>query len=412
MIAQHSGISIGTASFLIGSLLFILLFRRQKISYGLLSWKKKAKHAQTIEAFLKKYHSLATKRYAYSDIKKITKSFSEKLGQGGYGSVYKGKLFDGNLVAVKVLDETKSNGEDFINEVAAIGNTSHINIVTLRGFCVDGSKRALIYDFMPNGSLEKYICSMKKPMGEASIGWEKLYEIVVGIARGLEYLHRGCNNRIVHFDIKPHNILLDKDFCPKIADFGMSKLCPPQQSIVSMYGARGTIGYIAPEVFSRSFGVVSSKSDVYSYGMMILHIFEGKNSTNTRFESNSEAYFPQSIYQHIDNADYLKEIGVTNETEEIARKMLIVGFWCIQTMPGDRPSMTRVVDMLEGDTDELSIPQKPVLASPLDSIPDPALHPLLEIYKLEVSSSLVSSTNGKVEPLEIGLTGLSSPTPD
>ncbi|XP_020265799.1 LEAF RUST 10 DISEASE-RESISTANCE LOCUS RECEPTOR-LIKE PROTEIN KINASE-like 2.5 [Asparagus officinalis] len=368
-----SGISIGTASFLIGSLLFILLFRRQKISYGLFSWKKKAKHAQTIEAFLKKYHSLATKRYTYSDIKKITKSFSEKLGQGGYGSVYKGKLFDGNLVAVKVLDETKSNGEDFINEVAAIGNTSHINIVTLRGFCVDGPKRALIYDFMPNGSLEKYICSMKNPTGEASIGWEKLYEIVVGIARGLEYLHRGCNNRIVHFDIKPHNILLDEDFCPKIADFGMSKLCPPKQSIVSMYGFRGTPGYIAPEVWSRSFGVVSSKSDVYSYGMMILHIFEGKNSTNTRFESNSEAYFPQSIYQHIDNGDYLQEIGVTNETEEIARKMMIVGFWCIQTMPDDRPTMTRVVDMLEGDTDELSIPQKPVLASPLDSIPGPCI---------------------------------------
>lgn len=315
---------------------------------------------------MEKHRSLAAKRYTYSDVKKITKSFSEKLGQGGYGTVYKGKLLSGHLIAAKVLSETKGDGEDFINEVGAIGNTSHVNIVSLRGFCVEGPKRALIYDFMPNGSLDKYLYS-EKLTRKTSLGWEKLFEIAVGIARGLEYLHRGCNTRIVHFDIKPHNILLDQDFCPKISDFGMAKLCLPKQSIISMSGARGTIGYIAPEMVSRTFGVVSSKSDVYSYGMMVLDMFGGKCRINTELDSSaSEAYFPESIYQHLDNTDYLAGYGVTSETEEVARKMMIVGFWCIQTMPRNRPTMTRVVEMLEGSINDLPIPPKPLLSSSKD----------------------------------------------
>ena len=358
-----AGIFGGFAIFLFLITAFLLCCCRKGL-YERIFRKKKAKHAKTIEAFLEKHGSLVTKRYTYSDVRKMTKSFSEKVGQGGYGTVYKGRLFDGHPVAVKVLSESKGNGEDFINEVAAIGNTSHVNVVSLRGFCVEGSKRALIYDFMPRGSLEKYIYSEKLTV--TSLGWEKLYEIAIGIARGLEYLHRGCNTRIVHFDIKPHNILLDQDFCPKISDFGMAKLCPPKQSIISMYGARGTIGYIAPEVFSRTFGVVSSKSDVYSYGMMVLEMFGGKNSISTRLESTSEAYFPRSLYQHLDDKDYFTEYGVTEETEEIARKMMIVGFWCIQTMPENRPSMSKVVDMLEGSINDLPIPPSPILSSPLD----------------------------------------------
>ncbi|KAJ6839513.1 LEAF RUST 10 DISEASE-RESISTANCE LOCUS RECEPTOR-LIKE PROTEIN KINASE-like 2.5 [Iris pallida] len=210
------GICAGAASFIIGSLSITLWYH---------SHRREVMDAESVQAIIKKHGSLALRSYTYSDVKKITKSFSEKLGQGGYGTVFKGKLFDGHLVAVKVLSESKGNGEDFINEVATIGQTSHVNVVTLRGFCIQGSKRALIYDFMPNGSLEKYISS-ESTATETPLRWEKLYEIVIGIARGLEYLHRGCNTRIVHFDIKPHNILLDQDLCPKISDFGMAKLCP------------------------------------------------------------------------------------------------------------------------------------------------------------------------------------------
>ena len=146
----------------------------------------------------------------------MTNSFKDKLGQGGYGGVYKGKLQDGCFVAVKVLKELKGNGEEFLNEVASIGRTSHVNIVTLMGVCFEESKRALIYEFMPNGSLEKFIYKENPSNATHQLGWETLYKIAIGIARGLEYLHRGCNTRILHFDIKPHNILLDENFCPKI----------------------------------------------------------------------------------------------------------------------------------------------------------------------------------------------------
>ncbi|KAJ6834544.1 LEAF RUST 10 DISEASE-RESISTANCE LOCUS RECEPTOR-LIKE PROTEIN KINASE-like 2.1 [Iris pallida] len=355
------GICAGAASFITGCLFITLWYH---------SHKKEVIDAKRVEAIIKKHGSLALRSYTYSDVKKITKSFREKLGQGGYGTVFKGKLLDGHLVAVKVLSESKGDGEDFINEVATIGQTSHVNVVTLRGFCVQGLKRALIYDFMPNGSLEKYIFSESTTATttETSLSWEKLYEIATGIARGLEYLHRGCNARIVHFDIKPHNILLDQDLCPKISDFGMAKLCPRKGSIVSVEGMRGTIGYIAPEVFSRAFGTVSSKSDVYSYGMVLLEMFGGKRKKSSRLDSASDTYFPNWIYQHIDQSESLMAYGVTNESEEIVRKMMIVGFWCIQTMPEDRPSMSRVVDMLEGSIQELSIPPKPCLSSPFDLI--------------------------------------------
>ena len=218
------------------------------------------------------------------------------MGEGGYGDVYKGKLLDGQMVAVKVLNETKGNGEEFINEVASISRTSHINIVSLLGFCFEGPERALIYEFMPNGSLEKYIRNGNHSKTNCQLGWETLYKIAVSIARGLEYLHRGCNTRILHFDIKPHNILLSEDFCPKISDFGLAKLCTRKDSIISMLGTRGTPGYIAPEVFSRAFGGVSHKSDVYSYGMMVLDMVGGRKDVDGGSSHTSEIYFRDSIY--------------------------------------------------------------------------------------------------------------------
>ncbi|KAL7260462.1 hypothetical protein ACSBR1_006179 [Camellia fascicularis] len=176
----------------------------------------------------------------------MTNSFRVKLGQRGFGCVFKGKLENGCFVAVKVLKGLKGTGEEFINEVETISPTSHVNIVTLLGFCFEGHNRALIYEFMPNGSLEKFIYDRNSSIFH-QLGWEALHRIVVGIARGLEYLHRGCNMRILHFDIKPHNILLDEDFCPKTSDFGLAKLCPQKESIISLLGTRETIGYIALE---------------------------------------------------------------------------------------------------------------------------------------------------------------------
>lgn len=194
-----------------------------------------------VEKLLQSYGSLAPRRFRYSELKKITKSFSQRLGEGGYGTVFSGTLADGRAVAVKFLHHSKPNGEEFLNEVVSIGRTSHVNIVSLLGFCLEGSKRALVYEYMPNGSLDKYIYSTSAAAAaeaeeaEATaspdrdvLGWKVLQEIAVGVARGLEYLHDGCNTRIIHFDIKPHNVLLDEGFRPKIADFGMAKLCNPK----------------------------------------------------------------------------------------------------------------------------------------------------------------------------------------
>ncbi|PSR91139.1 Leaf rust 10 disease-resistance locus receptor-like protein kinase [Actinidia chinensis var. chinensis] len=310
------------------------------------------------------HHKESSTKYSYSDIKKITNSFRDKLGQGGYGFVFKGKLENGSLVAVKVLQGLKGCGEEFINEVATISRTSHVNVVTLLGYCFEGRHRALIYEFMPNGSLDKFIY-VGNSLTYHQLGWEALYKIAVGIARGLEYLHRGCNTRILHFDIKPHNVLLDEDFCPKISDFGLAKLCPKKESVVSLLGARGTAGYIAPEVFCRNFGDVSHKSDVYSFGMMVLEMVGGRKNIDAEAERTSEIYFPHWVYKRLELEEELGLHGIMNdEANESARKIVIVGLWCIQTDPLHRPSMSRVVEMLEGSLDSLQIPPKPYLSSP------------------------------------------------
>ncbi|KAK4608003.1 hypothetical protein RGQ29_001718 [Quercus rubra] len=328
-------------------------------------WKKENVTHQRVKAFLRNHGPLAVRRYNYSDIKTMTKSFNDKLGQGGYGSVYKGKLQDGSFVAVKVLNNSKGNGEEFINEVATISKTFHVNIVTLKGFCFEGSKRALIYEFMPNGSLEKFIYKGNPSSSNHQLGWETLYKIAIGIARGLEYLHRGCNTRIYHFDIKPHNILLDEDFCPKISDFGLAKICPRENSIISMVGARGTTEYIAPEVFCRNFRGISHKSDVYSYGMMVLEMVGGQKNIDASVDFTSEIYFPHWIYKRLELNEELGLLGLLNEgDEDNARKMIIVSLWCIQIDPSNRPSISRVVEMLEGSPNSLQIPPKPFLFSP------------------------------------------------
>ncbi|PPR91944.1 hypothetical protein GOBAR_AA28742 [Gossypium barbadense] len=179
-----------------------------------------------------------------------------------------------------------------------------------------------------------------------------LYKIAVGIARGLEYLHRRCKTRILHFDIKPHNILLDDDFCPKISDFGLAKLCPGKESVISMTGCRGTIGYIAPEVYSRNFGRVLYKSDVYSYGMMVLEMVGGKTL-------NDEDY-----HTKLDEELRLQGIVDDDVDQERVRKMILVSLWCIQTDPANPPPMSRVLEMMEGNIDSLTIPPKPFLSSP------------------------------------------------
>ncbi|KAK3006674.1 hypothetical protein RJ639_016942 [Escallonia herrerae] len=310
-----------------------------------------------IDNYLEDYKALKPTRYSFADIKKITKKFKNKLGEGGYGTVFEGNLSSEVFVAVKVLNDSTGNGDEFINEVGTMARIHHVNVVRLVGFCADGMRRALVYEFLPNDSLEKFIFSDNQ--NRNTLGWEKLQDIALGIAKGVEYLHQGCDRRILHFDIKPHNILLDHNFNPKVADFGLAKLCSKEQSMVSMTAARGTMGYIAPEVFSRNFGNVSYKSDVYSFGMMLLEMVGGRKNIDATVQDTSQAYFPEWVYNRLCEGE---ELRIKSEEEEhglIAKRLAVVGLWCIQWYPMGRPSMKTVVQMLEGKGDTLSIPPNP-----------------------------------------------------
>ncbi|MBA0606249.1 hypothetical protein Godav_018752 [Gossypium davidsonii] len=263
----------------------------------------------------------------------MTGSFKEKLGEGGNGSLFKGKLHSGHHVAVKLLDKSKGNDQDFINEVASIRRIHHANVTKLILFCVERSKQALVYDFMSNGSLDKIIFSEENTN---TLGWKKMFDIVLGVARGIDYLHQGCEMQILHFDIKPHNILLDENFIPKVSDFGLAKLYSVDDSFVSLTAARGTIGYIAPELIYKNLGGISYKADVYSFGMLLMEM-------------------------DIEFGD------VSDDEKVMVRKMIITSFWCIQLLPTNRPSMGEVLKMLEIDVELFEMPPKSFYQLPLQT---------------------------------------------
>jgi serine/threonine protein kinase len=313
-----------------------------------------------IEEFLQSNNNLMPIRYSYSEIRKMSKSFKDKLGEGGFGTVFKGTLRSGRLVAIKMLGKSKTNGQDFINEVATIGRIHHVNVVQLIDFCVEGSKRALVYEFMPNGSLNKYIFL---PEVSTLLSYDKMYDIALGVARGIEYLHQGCDMQILHFDIKPHNILLDENFTPKVSDFGLAKLYPVNDSIVSLTAARGTLGYMAPELFYKNIGGVSYKADVYSFGMLLMEMAGRRKNVNASAEHSSQLYFPTWVYDQLNNGNNIEIEEATDEEKKIGKKMIIVALWCIQMKPSDRPSMNKVIQMLKGEVEYLQMPSKPFLSS-------------------------------------------------
>ncbi|KAG2679579.1 hypothetical protein I3760_11G056500 [Carya illinoinensis] len=338
-------------SFLLGMAVFFA------INYRVYRYDEVERENQAkIEMFLDDYRNLKPTRYAYSDIRRITNEFADKIGQGAYGTVFKGKLSNEIYVAVKILNISQGNGEEFLNEVGTMGTIHHVNVVRLVGFCADGFRRALVYEFLSNNSLDKFISSAD--VKNQFLGGDKLQEIAIGIAKGIEYLHQGCDQQILHFDIKPHNILLDQNFNPKISDFGLAKLCSKDQSVVSMTTARGTMGYIAPEVFSRNFGNVTYKVDVYSFGMLLLEMVGGRKNIEVTTENISQVYFPEWIYNFLEQKEDLRVFIEDDGDAQIAKKLAIVGLCCIQWHPMNRPSMKVAVQMLEGG-DNLTMPPNP-----------------------------------------------------
>jgi len=299
-------------------------------------------------------------RYSYNDLKNATSNFSVKLGEGGFGSVYKGAAPDGTQLAVKKLEGIGQGKKEFRVEVSTIGSIHHHHLVRLKGFCAEGSHRLLAYEYMANGSLDKWI--FNKHSEELVLDWDTRYNIALGTAKGLAYLHEDCDSKIIHCDIKPENVLLDHNFLVKVSDFGLAKLMTREQSHV-FTTLRGTRGYLAPEWITNC--AISEKSDVYSYGMVLLEIIGGRKNYDPR-ETSEKSHFPSFAFKMMEEGkvrEILDSKLETNENDERVQTAVKVALWCIQEDMSLRPSMTKVVQMLEG----LCTVPKPPICSVLGS---------------------------------------------
>ncbi|KAL8228633.1 hypothetical protein R6Q59_000564 [Mikania micrantha] len=286
-------------------------------------------------------------RFTSQQLKIATDNFTIKLGSGGFGVVYKGLINNNKPVAVKVLNGTSNQTieEQFMAEVSTMGRTHHFNLVRLYGFCYESSLIALVYEYMVNGSLDNHLF---KANNGAMIGFDKLYEIALGTARGIAYLHEECAQRIVHYDIKPGNILLDSNFCAKVADFGLAKLCNRDSTHITMTRVRGTPGYAAPELWLHL--PVTHKCDVYSFGMLLFEIVGRRKNMDSSL-SDSQQWFPIRVWGKYENTqlkDLMTEYEIEEKDHEVVGRMLKVALCCVQYKPEFRPSMSIVVKMLEG----------------------------------------------------------------
>ncbi|KAL5703726.1 non-specific serine/threonine protein kinase [Ranunculus cassubicifolius] len=375
---RRSGIFKGIVAGICASLLTLLLAVIVSLVVILV---RKNKNIRFIKETFSK---ISPTRYSYSQIRKFTNNFSSKLGEGGFGSVYKGTIRkDGAevAVAVKVIKRTRQIEEQFMNEVALIGTVHHHNLVSILGFCVDRGTHALVYEFMQNGSLDHCIYTSKKQNENTSdnkrLSTSQVFSIALETGRGILYLHQGCRVKILHCDIKPSNVLLDSNFSAKVADFGLARMMDKDCSHISLTGAQGTPGYAAPEMWLKNFGPVTEKSDVYSYGMLLLEIVGRRKIYDSQVTRSTEAYFPEWIYNRMAKGKFSpffkegsssggdssesfgdEENNLEDEEEKVVTRMCLVGLWCIQNIPSNRPSMDRVVQMLEGHG-EIGIPPNP-----------------------------------------------------
>ncbi|KAG0622545.1 hypothetical protein M758_3G105400 [Ceratodon purpureus] len=285
--------------------------------------------------------------FSYAELKAATRSFNpdNKLGEGGYGVVYKGVLSDGTEVAVKTLSAKSSQGrQEFLNEAGLITAVQHRSLVKLKGCCMERDHRILVYEFMENKSLHQTLFGKEA----VPMDWPTRFNIALGTARGLAYLHEESEARIVHRDIKASNILLDRNFNPKIADFGLARLFEDHESHVSTRVA-GTLGYVAPEY--ALLGQLTEKADVFSYGIVLLELASGR--FNIRHDMIGEQAYLLEWAWRLDSEDnlmFLMDPKLSSSyVEEEVHRVLQVALLCTQAVASTRPSMTRVVAMLLGD---------------------------------------------------------------
>ncbi|KAL2619614.1 hypothetical protein GLYMA_08G355200v4 [Glycine max] len=296
------------------------------------------------------YHLAAVgiRKYSYSELKKATEGFSQEIGRGAGGVVYKGILSDQRHAAIKRLYDAKQGEGEFLAEVSIIGRLNHMNLIEMWGYCAEGNHRLLVCEYMGNGSLEENLSSN-------TLDWSKRYNIALGVARVLAYLHEECLEWILHCDIKPQNILLDASYQPKVADFGLSKLLNRDNlhsnSTVSMI--RGTRGYMAPEwVYNLP---ITSKVDVYSYGIVLLQMITGKSPTtgvqSIDGEESHNGRLVTWVREKRSATSWLEQIMdpaiKTNYDERKMDLLARVALDCVEEKKDSRPTMSQVVEMLQ-----------------------------------------------------------------
>ncbi|GMY35682.1 receptor-like serine/threonine-protein kinase SD1-6 [Fagus crenata] len=300
--------------------------------------------------------------FSYTTIKAATNNFSSvnKLGEGGYGPVYKGKLRKGQEIAVKRLSRTSNQGlEEFKNEVTLTARLQHVNLVRVLGYCTEREENMLIYEYMPNKSLDLYLFD---PTRHSLLDWPKRVDIIEGVTQGLLYLQEYSNFTIIHRDIKGSNILLDNEMKPKISDFGMARIFRKDEHEANTNRIVGTYGYVPPEYVRK--GIYSTKSDVYSFGVLLLQIISGKR--------NSRYY---GTHENMNLLDYAYQLWKEDEWLEFIdpslddscssyklRRCMQVALLCVQENPVDRPSMLEVSSMLKNETGAITNPKKPAFS--------------------------------------------------
>ncbi|KAJ0231962.1 Protein kinase domain-containing protein [Hirschfeldia incana] len=311
-----------------------------------------------LEDDIERIAALEQKVFSFQVLVSATKDFNltHKLGEGGFGPVFKGRLPDGRDVAVKKLSQASRQGKnEFVNEAKLLAKVQHRNVVNLWGYCTHGDDKLLVYEYVANESLDKVLFKSNR---RSEIDWKRRFEIITGIARGLLYLHEDAPNCIIHRDIKAGNILLDEKWVPKIADFGMARLYQEDATHVNTRVA-GTNGYMAPEYVMH--GVLSVKADVFSFGVVVLELISGqKNSSfSMRHPDQTLLEWAYKLYKKGRTMEILDtEIAASADPEQV-RLCVQIGLLCVQGDPHQRPAMRRVAMLLTRKPGHLEEPERP-----------------------------------------------------
>uniref|UniRef100_A0A2N9FW04 non-specific serine/threonine protein kinase n=1 Tax=Fagus sylvatica TaxID=28930 RepID=A0A2N9FW04_FAGSY len=326
--------------------------------------------------------------FTLADIEAATDNFSfeKKLGEGGYGPVYKGVLPNGKEIAVKKLSKTSTQGfEEFKNEVMLTAKLQHVNLVRVLGFCIERDEQMLIYEYMPNKSLDFYLFD---PIRRLLLDWGKRIDIIEGITQGLLYLQEYSRMIIIHRDLKSSNILLDEEMKPKISDFGMAKIFRKDEHEANTGRIVGTYGYVPPEYVHK--GIYSTKSDVYSFGVLLLHIISGKkNACHYGLDENlnllEHAY---ELWKEGKGMEFMDE--TLDDTTSLCKliRCMQIALLCVQEKAIDRPSMLEVSSMLKSETMAMTIPKKPAFSTKRDE--DDGKNSKLQLQICSVADSTIS----------------------